>query len=280
MHLLRTLPLILLLLICISSAGCISLLDGEDAAANSAPGEPGGSGNHTVISQPDSRSDYVRMDTDIFNTGEVIEFQVTNNGLIPLECSRTPPDFRVLFQTGSGRWAVKMGTEHAPKGNVSYLAKGDSTPVYRFISTGWEAGRYRIVSDCGVAREILIRAVPVITPEPTSTPCPATNDTRTTPWITIGTVGDQHDGVPFTVGGTTNLPAGRELSYSIFSVASREEGIRPGSDATFLTAVEEGSCGVNTWTAMGEIQATGEFFIGITDAQGTASAIQRFSVYP
>ncbi len=276
-HPLHTL-LIIFLISLLLTAGCTSLFDDEAPDANTTPDVKQIVSSYQVtISQPDATADYIRMDSDVYNAGEVVEFDITNNGLLPLECSNTPPDFRVIFQTGSGRWATKMGPEVAVKGNTTYLQNGESTQVYRFVTTGWEAGRYRIVSDCGVERDILVRMVP--TPAPTPTACPVVNGTDEAPWIKIDPIGDQYAARPFTITGTTNLQAGQELRYTIFSVLESNQASSLDPRGSFTTDVEEGSCGTNTWSAMGEIQATGEFFIGISDADKKATALKRFSVY-
>ena len=269
---------VLLLIALLITAGC-SFLSGESGAEkNITPGEsqfiPG---YQITIAQPDARSDLIRMDTDVYNPGEVVEFSVVNTGILPLECSYTPPDFRVIFQTGSGSWATRMGPEVPVHGNTSYLQKGESTKTYRFVTDGWSPGRYRIVSDCGVERDIFVRSPPVVTPVPTT--CPVTNNV-TGPWIQIDPIGDQTENQPFTIRGTTNLPAGEELRYSIFSVQSHEQNLSYAQEGSFSTFVEEGSCGTNTWNAAGEIQMSGEFFIGISDMAKKAVSIKRFNVLP
>ncbi len=281
------LPILVLLILL--TAGCLS----DQDTMSDTPGqgkEPVPASYRAAISQPDARSDYIRMDTDIYNAGEVIEFVVTNDGLLPLACSTTPPEFRVIFQTGTGRWATKMGPEEPASGTPSYLGRNESTKMYGFISSGWEAGRYRIVSDCGPERDFLIRVlpapvVPAAEPEPeyepelAATPCPVTAENPAGPWIRIDPIGDQVAARPFTISGTTNLLAGEELYYTIFSPAEGEDAAGLDPRGSFVTVVEAGSCGTNTWTAMGEIQATGEFFIGITDTGRQVTAIQRFGVY-
>ena len=274
----RTLIVCVILALALLGAGCTSFPADEANDTRSSNEDVQVPASYRVtLAQPDARADYLRMDSDVYNAGEVVEFVVTNNGLLPLSCTRTPPDFRVIFQTGSGRWATKMGPDYPAAGNVSYLQNGESTQVYRFISTGWEAGRYRIVSDCGPEREFLIRVLP--TPAPTPTPCPVVDVTDSGPWIRIDPIGDQYAARPFTITGTTNLPVGQELRYTIFSVLESDKASSLDPRGSFSTLVEEGSCGTNTWSAMGEIQATGEFFVGISDADRKATAIKRFTVY-
>ncbi len=274
----RTLIVCVILALVLLGAGCTSFPADEANDTRSSNEDVQVPASYRVtLAQPDARADYIHMDSDVYNAGEVVEFVVTNDGLLPLSCTRTPPDFRVIFQTGSGRWATKMGPDFAAAGNVSYLQNGESTQVYRFISTGWEAGRYRIVSDCGPEREFLIRVLP--TPAPTPTPCPVVDGTDSGPWIRIDPIGDQYAARPFTITGTTNLPVGQELRYTIFSVLESDKASSLDPRGSFTTLVEEGSCGTNSWSAMGEIQATGDFFVGISDADRKATAIKRFTVY-
>jgi hypothetical protein len=260
------------------TSGCTSLFSPGDPALNATEALPAPAGYAVTLSQPDVRSDLIRTDTDIYNVGEVVEFTVTNTGLIPLECSATPPDFQVIFQTGSGRWATRMGPEAPVNGNLSFLKKGESTSTYRFVTGGWDPGRYRIVSDCGVERDILVRALPV--PTPAVTLCPVTNVSTTTPWLKVDPIPDQHAARAFTITGTTSLPAGKELNYTIFSIQPGTVNTTYAREGSFSTFVEEGTCGTNRWSAMGEIQATGEFFIGISDTGRHVSAIRRFTVLP
>jgi hypothetical protein len=266
---------------CILFAGCTSPPDhaGKTANASSVPADqPATAGYKITLAQPDARSDYIVMDSDVYNAGEVVEFTITNKGRSTLECSRAPPDFVVKFQTGSGRWATKMGAENPVKGNSSVLQKGESTQTYRFISTALEPGRYRIISDCGVGREFLIRTLPVVTQVPPS--CPPVNATNTSLWITIDPVGNPAESQPFTIHGTTNLPSGTMLNYTIFGVTSGQPESALIHDAPLTTMVEEGTCGTNSWSAMGEIQATGDFVLGVTDATRKVTAILRFTVTP
>ncbi len=276
----RPLCIALLLALITLSAGCSTLLDDEPLPEDVPVQETISVPRYQVtIAQPDARSDYIHMDSDVYNAGEVVEFVVTNDGLLPLACSSTPPDFRVVYQTGSGRWTTRMGAEGSVEGKKSSLAKGESTQVYRFVTTSWDAGRYRIISDCGVERDILIRVVRTPAPTPAPTICPPSNTTGAAAWITIEPVPAQTVSRPFMIRGTTNIPAGTELGYSIFAV-TEQDNARPiiGRAGSFVTVVQEGACGINTWSAEGEIQAAGEFFIGIENQERTATAIKRFTV--
>jgi hypothetical protein len=297
----RILVICSILLCLILTGGCTDLLSDAEPAEPAPADEPVPSSYRIAISQPDARAAMIRMDTDVYNAGEVVGFVVTNTGILPLECHNDPPYFRVTFQTGSGRWATKMGPEIPVRGNTTYLQNGQSTTVYRFISTGWEPGRYRIVSDCGPERDFLIREVHAPVPEPVAdagpatatvngtviggspgslpaASCPAMPDAGPGPWVTIDPIPEQVAGRPFAISGTTSLPAGTDLYYVIFSVNEETKKPALNREASFSTAVEAGSCGVNTWSAEGVIQATGWFFIAIENQERTATAIRRFSV--
>jgi hypothetical protein len=280
MTLLRTTVIVLILAVSlVLTAGCTSLTDEKNMSVNTLP-TPGLSAASYRVSlhQPVVQSDYIKMDTDIYNIGEVVEFMVTNDGSGVLDCAGDPPSFSVKFQGINGVWATRMGTEKPNDTTKSSLGPGASTQVYRFVTTSWDPGRYRIVHDCGVEREILIRSLPSATLTPTA--CPTVNASTITPWIKIDPIGDQYAARPFTILGTTNLPAGQELKYTFFSVRSQDQAISVDPEGSFTTLVQAGICGINSWSAMGEIQATGDFFIGVTDTERKTSAIRRFSVFP
>jgi hypothetical protein len=216
------------------------------------------------------------MDADVYNAGEVVEFSVANDGLIPLSCSNTPPDFIVKYQTGSGRWVNKMGHESRAPGTTSYLQRGESTSIYRFVTTGWEPGRYRIISDCGATREILVRTLPMLTPS--ATPCPPVGNT--TAYLRADPVSDRTPGEHFVIAGTTNLPEGEMLVYSLFSIAPGTGNTTIAKIASSTVRVSAGRCNTNTWSIALTAPPSGQYFIGISNGMNTISAIRRFTVVP
>jgi len=270
--------IVLIAIIFVASAGCTAPAKSINASDNTTvtPGTMTASYRAT-LNQPEAQSGYIVMDTDIYNEGEVVEFSVTNHGTKALSCAGNPPSFAVKFQGMNGLWATKMGPGQPNESETTTLAPGSSTQVYRFVTSGWEPGRYRIVHDCGIVREILVR--PLATPQSTPTPtiCPVTNASAA-PVITIDPIGDQPANTPLTITGTTSIPAGQELRYMIVPAQSDNPFGSVNPDDFFTSVVQEGSCGTNTWSAMGEIQATGDFLIAITDTNRTATAIKRFSV--
>jgi len=119
------------------------------------------------------------MDTDVYNIGEVVEFTVTNDGSRTLDCAGDPPAFVVKTQGINGAWGTKIGNDTPDTSKKSTLAPGASTPPYRFVTDGWTPGRYRIVLDCGVVREFILKPNP--TPEPTPLETPVLNGTVNSP---------------------------------------------------------------------------------------------------
>jgi len=270
--------IVLIALFVVASAGCTAPTMPINASENTTvvPGTIAASYRAT-LNQPEARSGYIVMDTDIFNEGEVVEFSVTNHGTKALSCAGNPPGFSVTFQGINGLWATKMGPGQPNETEKTTLGSGSSTQVYRFVTSGWEPGRYRIVHDCGIVREILVRSLATPQPTPAPTLCPVTN-ASVAPLITIDPIGDQPANTPLSITGTTSMPAGQELRYMIVPAQSDNPFGSVNPDDFFTTVVQEGSCGTGTWSARGEIQATGDFFIAITDTNRTATAIKRFSV--
>jgi hypothetical protein len=266
------------------TAGCLDFSGENESITNATqPAQDSVVLYKVTINQPDAFSGYIKMDTDIYNTGEVVEFTVTNDGTGTLDCEAEDPFFAVKTQTPGGAWITKMAPGQSDRNGRSTLSPGDSTQSYAFVTTGWEPGRYRIVHDCGIEHEFLLRALPVITPAPeTPAPetCPEVDTSKTAPWIAIEEILSPVAYQPFTIQGTTNLPAGQELVYTIFAVEDETSSISLDNQGSFRTTVIEGSCGINTWAATGEIQASGEFAIGIMGTDGSPSAIRRFFVVP
>jgi len=268
--------IVFIAIIIVVSSGCTAPAKTINTSENTTP-VPGTivASYRATLNQPEAQSAYMVMDSDLYNAGEVVEFTITNKGISPLSCAGNPPTFSVKYQGRNGIWATRMGPAAPNRTEMTTLAPGTSTQVYRLVTDGWEPGRYRIVHDCGIVREILVR--PSVTLAPTPTPCPVTNASAT-PVITIDSISGQHESVPFTITGTTTLPVGQDLHYLITTTQSDNPFGSAHPSDYFTAVVQEGTCGTNTWSAMGEIQDTGNFLIAITDMNRTATAIKRFSV--
>jgi hypothetical protein len=229
-----------------------------------------------TLAQPDDSARLIRMDTDVYNIGEVVEFVISSEKNHDLSCTNDPPTFSVRYQKGNGQWLIRMGEENPAPGNTLKLTLGESTAPYRFVTTGWAPGRYRIVSDCGVSREFLLRELVTVTPA--GMPCPPAE--QTPPYIRVNPVSDQYAGEPFTITGTTSLAASEELRYSIFAIVSETSNMTSARLVSSSTPVSGGSCGTNTWSVAGVIQVPGDYAIGISNSANTISGISRFSVLP
>lgn len=271
--------LILFLLACtLLTAGCTlqSAVDNQNPGSSNSSSPMAIARYQQTLAQPEDSARMIRMDTDVYNIGEVVEFVIANERTSDLSCTNNPPSFSVRYQKGTGQWLTRMGVENPAPGNTTKLKPGESTPPYRFITTGWAPGRYRIVSDCGVSREILLRALPSVIL--TASLCPPAGNTS--PYIKVNPVSDQYTGEPFTIAGTTNLAAGTELRYSIFSIVSVTSNITTAKLLSSSTIVSGGICGINSWSVNGAIEVAGDYFIGISNKANTVSAVRRFSVLP
>ncbi|MGA2917018.1 hypothetical protein [Methanoregula sp.] len=149
-------------------AGCTTLFPGQNVtpAVTIPAGEFPVDSYKVTIHQPDATSSFIHMDTDVYNIGEVVEFTVRNDGSRTLDCAGDPPKFSVKFQGINGAWGIRMGNETPDNSQKSSLGPGASTTTYRFVTEGWAPGRYRIVHDCGVVREFILRPVPTLAATP------------------------------------------------------------------------------------------------------------------
>ncbi len=275
MHTRRYALLSIFLIGCILTAGCMVPYAGD----NQTVGAPVNSIQPVVksgpsLAQPEESAKMIRMGSDVYNPGDVVEFVVINEKRSDLICSDTPPSFSVRYQKGTGQWVTRMGEENPAAGNSSRLKPGDSTTPYRFVTTGWSPGRYRIVSDCGVSREILLREPPPVTPD--VTPCPAA--TNVSPYLRVNPISDQYAGKTFTISGTTSLGVGDEIRYSIFAMVPAATSTSAAKLVSSSTKVSGGICGINTWSVSGVIEVPGDYIIGISDRANTVTATRRFSV--
>lgn len=117
-----------------------------------------------TITQPEGiHPDYIKMDSDLFNQGEIIDFHVVNEGSGSLACWRTIPskNFHLYRQIGTWESQPEPTGTHTDYGY--YLKPGESTPVQQLNTADLTPGHYKIVTECGVSREFEIRAAPSVT---------------------------------------------------------------------------------------------------------------------
>jgi hypothetical protein len=115
-----------------------------------------------TIPQPEGiHPDYIKMDSDVYNQGEVIEFSVINEGSETLACWSTIPYFHIYRQIGT--WELQPEYTGFKASYEFYLQPGESTPSRQFSTADRPPGHYKIVTECGVSREFEIRAAPTVT---------------------------------------------------------------------------------------------------------------------
>jgi len=114
-----------------------------------------------TYSQPDYpvHPDFIKMDSEVYNQGEVIEFYLVNEGAETLTCNNTPPSFSIFRQTENKSWEIQSEFEETRSPIISYLKPGESTRSQRITTTNLLPGRYNVVFDCGVSREFEIRSL-------------------------------------------------------------------------------------------------------------------------
>lgn len=117
-----------------------------------------------TIAQPDStHPEYIKMDADVFNVGEVVEFYMINEGSEILTCANWQPSYSVLLLLDNGT-RQRVADSGVVQPAISYIKPGSVTPHYRIETTGWEPGRYLIRFDCNaVSREFILREIPQVT---------------------------------------------------------------------------------------------------------------------
>jgi hypothetical protein len=109
-------------------------------------------------------TDYIKMDADVYNVGEIVEFYMVNQGSEPLPCYNSPITFRVYRHNENNTWDLQPEPQETVTDYLVYMKPGEKTRVFRLITTNWTPGRYKIASVCRVSREFEIREIPKVTP--------------------------------------------------------------------------------------------------------------------
>jgi len=112
----------------------------------------------TIAQQNDSHADFIKMDSDVYSQGEIIEYYLINEGSETLTCAGTPPTF-MIYRQNNNSWEIPPELSVTVTDLTSYLKSGESTRMKRLITTDWRPGRYKIVSDCGIWREFELRNI-------------------------------------------------------------------------------------------------------------------------
>lgn len=112
-----------------------------------------------TIAQPDgSHAEFIRMESDVYNLGEVIDFSLVTDKNAPLPTGCDLLSFRVFFRNTDGIWKELPGTFRANvpsrtpgPASTRFTGPEPSIPEYRLDTTGWIPGYYKIQSDCLLA---------------------------------------------------------------------------------------------------------------------------------
>jgi len=127
-----------------------------------------------TIAQPiDSHAEYIKMDSDVYNPGEIIEFSLLTDELVSKPCKGDIFSFRVFFKSTNGSWEELQGPFEAyhpyvapQPASTAFPGPGPSIPEYRIVTTGWSPAYYRIQSDClQASHEFLLRNMTFTNPE-------------------------------------------------------------------------------------------------------------------
>lgn len=119
----------------------------------------------TITQQNGSRYDLIRLDSDVYNPGEVIEFSLLTDIKEIQPCEGDIFSFRVFFRSPDGSWEELPGPFEAyhpyvapQPASTAYPGMRPSVPAYRLVTTGWSPGHYKIQSDClQASHEFLLR---------------------------------------------------------------------------------------------------------------------------
>jgi hypothetical protein len=184
----------------------------------------------------------IQLASENVNPGDAVEFHLLNESSLQSTCPNYIPSYGVarLTDTGSWPWLPE------PRGTISvpsnFVNPAPQMSVYTFSTTGWKPGRYRVQLDCGAEpEEFVVR-------ENSPLSCPGQQ--KNTPWITISPEPDPYVGDIFDIKGTTNLPAGTNLSFVISEPSVRlcPSGKCVYTHLTGTMNVTTGECGINIWS--------------------------------
>jgi len=162
---------VLILVVILLAPGCTTLPVSDHPMGSPSPAPPASATPASVAlykvaipQEAGSHADYLRMDTDVYNQGEVVEFYVVNGGSGPLKCGSSPYVYTVEYRRDDGSWNTVPEPVETVEATITYLKPGQATAVRRFVTANWTPGLYRIAYDCGISREFVIRLVPQLVP--------------------------------------------------------------------------------------------------------------------
>lgn len=117
----------------------------------------------TIAQSNSTHPEYVKMDADVYNVGEVFEFYVVNEGPDSLVCANIQKSYTIAHIMDNGSYQ-NVDTSGPVQPAISYMKPGEATIVFRVNTHQWLPGRYRIIFDCGgVSRDFILREYPKVT---------------------------------------------------------------------------------------------------------------------
>jgi hypothetical protein len=154
-----TLALLLLVAAVLLAAGCAG--QQNPASPDTRPVE------QQVTWQPDIDPqeiippfDSIRMDANVYNVGEVVDFSVFNENPGTGRCTDHPCSYRIARLVKNESWQVlrtPLVTMLPFSGSTYY--EGSCQPMH-FATNNWLPGRYRIQYRCGIFQEFVVREMP------------------------------------------------------------------------------------------------------------------------
>jgi hypothetical protein len=106
--------------------------------------------------------DSIRMDANIYNVGEVVEFSVFNESPGTGRCTDHPCSYRIARLVKNESWQVLRTplVTMLPFSGSTYYER--SCQPMHFATNNWLPGRYRIQYRCGIFQEFVVREIPKV----------------------------------------------------------------------------------------------------------------------
>jgi len=166
--------------------------------------------NHTIktsLSDGENRT-IIHLASEYVNPGDTVEFHLSDETSLQSHCPNYIPSYGIEQLTDNGSWTwlpEPRATISIPDNSTNPAIQ---TIVYKFETTGWKPGRYRVQLDCGAEPEEF-----VVTGN--STPLSCIRKENRTPYITIDPIGDRRFGESLVITGTTNLGVDQKITIGI-----------------------------------------------------------------
>jgi hypothetical protein len=160
-----TLALMLVMVAVLLAAGCAGQHAGVENLTTPVPAIPTIQESKplykvTIAQSNGSHPEFIKMDADEYNKGEIVEFFVMNEGSDTLVCANIQKSYSILSQNNDRSWNVLPEPAETVSPLISYMKPGEKSRTFRFSTADWTPGKYMIHFDCGVSREFTLREIP------------------------------------------------------------------------------------------------------------------------